>query len=198
MRGARELSVRIACDLFSAHEHPHPPRPGSGCVTAFVGAILGATTCAYLTLDINEHATIATEATGKQNGVSISAVGSNMLSAIEQRARGHIDLLIFNPPYVPTTEEEEKQAQAWAEADGGQLSASWAGGSMGTRLLDMLIHGNGFCATPLHEVLAVGGKFYLVAIRQNKPESIVETLKGKGLQAEVSSGSFADGPNAPD
>jgi release factor glutamine methyltransferase len=47
---------------------------------------------------------------------------------------GLVDLLLFNPPYVPTSEEEEALAQ-----QDRSLSGSWAGGSLGTRLLHSLI-----------------------------------------------------------
>lgn len=42
-------------------------------------------------------------------------------------------MLLFNPPYVPTTEEEEQQAQRDAA-----IAGSWAGGNTGTKLLEVL------------------------------------------------------------
>lgn len=51
---------------------------------------------------------------------------------------GLVDLLLFNPPYVPTSEEEEALAQ-----QDRSLSGSWAGGSLGTRLLHSLIEDAG-------------------------------------------------------
>jgi release factor glutamine methyltransferase len=147
---------------------------------------LGAKQAEYICLDINARATEITTQTGKANGAALSAVRCSMLQCVEQRAVGQIDVLLFNPPYVPTTTEEEEQAQRLDAAyDDGQISAAWAGGSTGTRLLDMLVHGKGLCRYPLSDLLAPGGAFYLVAIKQNKPESIVNTLQEKGLQAEV-------------
>lgn len=43
-------------------------------------------------------------------------------------------MLLFNPPYVPTSEEEEEAAQS-----GAGIAGSWAGGATGTRLVDALI-----------------------------------------------------------
>lgn len=166
-------------------------RCGSGCVSAFLAKILGANQAEYICLDINARATEITAQTGKANDADLSAVRCSMLQCIEQRSAGQIDVLLFNPPYVPTTLEEEEQAQRLDAAyDNGQLSAAWAGGSTGTRLLDMLIHGKGLCRYPLEVMLAPGGAFYLVAIKQNKPEEIVETLRGRGLQAEASCQNF--------
>lgn len=75
---------------------------------------------------------------------SLQPVVTDVLSALaartqgrntgSTRSRGLIDLLLFNPPYVPTTQEEEAAAQKDAA-----LSGSWAGGSTGTKLLDQLI-----------------------------------------------------------
>jgi len=36
------------------------------------------------------------------------------------------------------------------------------------------------------EILAPGGRFYLVAVQQNKPLEIIEYMKSLGLDAEVS------------
>jgi hypothetical protein len=36
------------------------------------------------------------------------------------------------------------------------------------------------------EILAPGGRFYLVAVQQNKPLEIIEYMKAVGLEAEVS------------
>lgn len=47
---------------------------------------------------------------------------------------GKLDIILFNPPYVPTTAEEEEQAQRDAE-----IAGSWAGGNTGTKLLEVLI-----------------------------------------------------------
>lgn len=40
--------------------------------------------------------------------------------------------------------------------------------------------------TDHQEILAPGGRFYLVAVQQNKPLAIIEYMKSLGLSAEVS------------
>lgn len=45
-----------------------------------------------------------------------------------------MDLLVFNPPYVPTYDEEAYDAQS-----GAAISSSWAGGKDGMRVTDILL-----------------------------------------------------------
>ena len=150
---------------------------GSGIVTAFLAQILGSTAATYIGVDLNAHANTCTAATGKENGVWIETVRASLLSALRPRVNGKVDVLLFNPPYVPTEEEEERMAQ-----DQAGIQGSWAGGETGTKLVDTLID-----TGAIKEVLAPGGRFYLVAIRQNDPARLVKRLQTQGLDAEVSS-----------
>lgn len=88
-------------------------------------------------------------------------------------------MLLFNPPYVPTTDEEEAQAQSQRG-----IASSWAGGVLGTRLVDDLVSpdlDDAESKSLLEKVLAPGGLFYLVAIAQNNPEGLVDRLKQSSL-----------------
>ena len=62
-------------------------------------------------------------------------VQSDLLSGL--RVKGGVDVLVFNPPYVPT-EEQDEGTDSWA----GDLGFSWRGGGMGMkttiRVLDEL------------------------------------------------------------
>lgn len=149
---------------------------GSGIVTTFLSQILGPTAAAYLAIDLNPHANRCTAATGKANGVHIEAVRTSLLSGLTDRLRRKVDVLLFNPPYVPTEEEEEMMAQ-----DRAGIEGSWAGGATGTRLVDELIDDG-----VIRDVLAKGGRFYLVAIKQNDPQGLVRRLQAQGLDSEVS------------
>lgn len=59
---------------------------------------------------------------------------TSTVEALRPRIDGAVDLLLFNPPYVATTDEEEAAEQARAG-----LGGAWAGGTTGTRLLDTMI-----------------------------------------------------------
>ncbi|GAC92585.1 hypothetical protein PHSY_000139 [Pseudozyma hubeiensis SY62] len=150
---------------------------GSGIVTTFLSQILGSASAEFVAIDLNPHANTCTRATGKANGVHVEAVRTSLLSGLGSRLEGKVDVLLFNPPYVPTEEEEEMMAQGRARIEG-----SWAGGATGTRLVDELIDGH-----VIRDVLASQGRFYLVAIKQNDPAGLVKRLTAQGLNAEVSS-----------
>ena len=160
---------------------------GSGCVSAFVSTLLGHGVACVCT-DISEVALRCTAETGTRNGVRspvklscadlqsvLSGVCCSTVDALRPRAEGAVDVLLFNPPYVVTPAEEEAELQAHAG-----LGSAWAGGPKGTALVDALLQQRVF-----PRMLSPGGRLYLVAIRQNDPEGIVQALVAQGLDAEV-------------
>lgn len=147
---------------------------GSGCVSAFVSEILG-TSVAYICTDINVKATKCTIETGARNKALLQPVLTSTVDALRPRIDGAVDLLIFNPPYVVTTEEEEAAEQGRAG-----LGGAWAGGTSGTKLLDAFIQNH-----TIPQLLRHGGRFYVVAIRQNDPPSLVRAMQGIGLEANI-------------
>mgnify|MGYP005995075401 CR=1 FL=1 len=62
--------------------------------------------------------------------VPLEAVRCSLLSGIDVHLSGNVDVLLFNPPYVPTPDEEVR---------GCDIEASWAGGEDGRRVIDMLL-----------------------------------------------------------
>ena len=62
--------------------------------------------------------------------VTVQCIESNLFSAIESTHAGKIDVLIFNPPYVPTESEE---------VFGNGIEAAWAGGIDGREVIDRFI-----------------------------------------------------------
>lgn len=149
---------------------------GTGIVSAFAAKIFGSHSAAYIGVDLNPEANRCTVATGRQNGAHLEAVRTSLLQGLHQRLHDKVDILLFNPPYVPTEEEEEKFAQNRAGIEG-----AWAGGSTGTNLVDHLI-----ATKTISNVLTHGGRLYLVAIRQNDPPGLVQKLIAQGLDAKVS------------
>jgi release factor glutamine methyltransferase len=84
--------------------------------------LLQALTRVLFSLDISEAACRTTTTTLQRNVPRQfnSVVQSDLLSAV--RLTGAVDVLVFNPPYVPTDNED-----LWA----GGLERAWAGGGMG-------------------------------------------------------------------
>lgn len=105
----------------------------------------------YLCTDINTCASKATVATGAQNKVTASYICYDILMLIlpqvplesivgslaapfQHRLSGSVDVLIFNPPYVPTMPEEAHQAQQTMD-----ILGSWAGGTDGMQVTDIFL-----------------------------------------------------------
>ena len=60
----------------------------------------------------------------------MDVIRTHLLSGLETRARGQVDVLLFNPPYVPTPDEE---------VSGCGIEASWAGGEDGRKVIDAFL-----------------------------------------------------------
>ncbi|KAI0724216.1 S-adenosyl-L-methionine-dependent methyltransferase [Cerioporus squamosus] len=160
----RELQPRTCLEIGS----------GSGCVTAFLGSILGASSSLYLTTDINPHACGSTKATGVQNKVPIEPVQASLAGPLRKRLRHSVDILLFNPPYVPTDSDEVDNAQQHAD-----IAGAWAGGRDGMALTDILLE-------QVEDLLSRIGRFYLVAVKQNDIRDICRRmLEQHGLQGKV-------------
>jgi len=109
---------------------------GSGCVITGLAQILArggvpAASAALVATDLDASANAATAATAAANSVPLEVVRADLLGAVRP---GAVDVLLFNPPYVPTSEEEAAGGQA--ERD---ISAAWAGGPDGRVVVDRLL-----------------------------------------------------------
>jgi len=146
---------------------------GSGCVSAFVGQIIG-NRSVYLCTDINIHAARCTSATGQRNKVLLNPVVTSLLHGLVPRLLGNVDLLIFNPPYVPTDEEEAFRAQS-----NRSISGAWAGGAQGMGITEALLE-------MVPKLLSFNGYFYLVAVPANDPTGIARRAELElGLACEI-------------
>ncbi|EJD55085.1 hypothetical protein AURDEDRAFT_93740 [Auricularia subglabra TFB-10046 SS5] len=146
---------------------------GSGCVSAFLGSILGAS-ASYICTDINPHAALCTRRTGEQNKVVLCPIVANFADPLLPRLRQKVDILVFNPPYVPTSMNEADFAQY--ERD---IAGSWAGGHDGMQVTNILLD-------MLDDLLAPAGRFYLVALKQNDIPGIARRLRQeKCMDCEV-------------
>eukprot|EP00923_Selenidium_pygospionis_P036089 GHVN01063316.1.p1 GENE.GHVN01063316.1~~GHVN01063316.1.p1 ORF type:complete len:189 (+),score=22.58 GHVN01063316.1:37-603(+) len=90
-----------------------------------------------LCIDKNPDAAEATKQTAKKNGVGMMDVLiGDLVSNIRRTSQAEthnssFDLILFNPPYVPTSEDE-------LEHPPSQLTLSWAGGEGGRSVIDRL------------------------------------------------------------
>lgn len=83
----------------------------------------------YVT-DINENAIRTTLETATRNGLCDSAVNAykcDLATPLLDELQDSVDVLLFNPPYVPTPDVDVK---------GSSIETSWAGGTDGRLVLD--------------------------------------------------------------
>ncbi|XP_044133180.1 methyltransferase N6AMT1 [Bufo gargarizans] len=138
---------------------------GSGVVSAFVASLIGPKAW-YLCTDINPTAAFCTMETALANTVLIDPVVTDMVSGLLPRLQGLIDLLLFNPPYVVTPSEE---------VGGKGIEAAWAGGKNGREVIDRFL--------PLvPKLLSSKGLLYLLVLKENNPDEILEKMNSYGLQ----------------
>ncbi|NXG33122.1 HEMK2 methyltransferase, partial [Dromaius novaehollandiae] len=138
---------------------------GSGVVSTFVASIIGSSAL-YICTDVNPMAAYCTLETALLNNVHLQPIITDLVKGLSPRLNGKVDLLLFNPPYVVTPSEE-------VESHG--IEASWAGGKNGREVMDRIF--------PLvADLLSTAGLFYLVTIKENNPDEILEIMKKHGLE----------------
>lgn len=149
---------------------------GSGCISTFLATLLQPHPAALLATDINPYANAATTSTAAANAVSVEAVRTSLAGGL--RLAGLVDVLLFNPPYVPTEHVVSEACGLEASAE-RCLEAAWAGGPDGRYWIDQLL-------PQVHRLLSPGGVFYMVAVQENRPaELMAEALARWGLRSDV-------------
>ncbi|UNI14618.1 Peptide chain release factor N(5)-glutamine methyltransferase [Purpureocillium takamizusanense] len=176
---------------------------GSGVVLAFVHAhaatLFGSRRVLTAGVDMNGHACRATAATARRaqadhpgtHGVFLGACLGDLAAPWRD---GCVDVLVFNPPYVPTPEMPARTG-GWGAGDGdddnavllppppGQtpsfdddsylLSLSYAGGMDGMETTDRLIE-------RLPRILSPKGCAYILLCAQNKPDEVKRRIEAFG------------------
>jgi release factor glutamine methyltransferase len=170
---------------------------GSGVILSFMHAhseiIFGRSDIITVGIDVNSFACSATGDTiaiaekdqvarGLSHGFYLGNIAGDLTSALRP---GEVDVLVFNPPYVPTPElpklpQEGAARKTTYEDDSHLLEISYAGGSDGMETTDRLLDS-------LPSVLGKRGCAYVLLCAQNKPEKVKEQIKtwGNGWTAET-------------
>ncbi|OOF98909.1 hypothetical protein ASPCADRAFT_127498 [Aspergillus carbonarius ITEM 5010] len=182
---------------------------GSGVVLAFVTAnsthILGRTDVLAIGTDVNRNACLATRETVRKaiddqqqqqqptstttttppptpKSIITSTLLTDLVSPIRPKS---IDILLFNPPYVPTPElpilptstsvsDHDTAGLSRSEKftqESYLLSLTYAGGKDGMETTERLLE-------DIPRVLALRGVAYVLLCAQNRPREVVERVKG--------------------
>lgn len=160
---------------------------GSGIAVSALAKYLNYQSHGFFAVDINKFACNATKRTAVVNKVNVEVINMDLLTGFKPNS---IDLLVFNPPYVPTPtdgdsneaiSEQNKFYDCDAEknfkSDEKMLIKSWAGGKDGCEIINRLIEN-------LQNILTPCGIFYLLLIKENKPEIIRKRLQVLGFASE--------------
>ncbi|KAL9255600.1 Methyltransferase N6AMT1-like protein [Drosera capensis] len=144
---------------------------GSGYVITSLALILGqeADGIHYFATDINPHAVGVTQETLGAHGVHAEVIMTNIASGLEKRLAGLVDVMVVNPPYVPTPEDEVGIAG---------IMASWAGGENGRSVIDKIL--------PIADkLLSDRGWLYMVTLAANNPSQICGKMREKGYASRI-------------
>lgn len=139
---------------------------GSGVVISLASSVLGHSAVCIAT-DINPHANRLTSRTAEVYRASIDPVLTDLTHSFRANS---IDVLLFNPPYVPTGPEEVSVS--------GAIQCAWAGGPRGRVVIDRFLE-------DVARVLTAKGVLYMVLVRENDPREIAEVMRGKGFSAAL-------------
>lgn len=158
--------------------------PGSGVIIAALARTLG-DVAACFAVDINAQACRCTGETARRHSASVEVLCGDMVTAWRPRS---IDVLVFNPPYV-VTPDEEIGTTTMVKCDGDSadtasgptnalIARAWAGGVDGRRVTDRFLG-------KLDEWLSAHGCAYVVLIKENDPDGVARQLAGIGFQGHV-------------
>ncbi|CCF56864.1 hypothetical protein KAFR_0B05680 [Kazachstania africana CBS 2517] len=145
--------------------------PGSGIVTTFLMQNeIPIKNSLYFAVDINPWALETTLDTAKRNSCEkyfMDPVRSSLCSSFRNN---EIDLLVFNPPYVPAEEvplipKSKEYIDEW-------LDLALLGGKDGMDVTQIVLDN-------LNQTLSTKGIAYILFCARNKPEEVVKLMKKK-------------------
>lgn len=149
---------------------------GSGVIITAVAKALPDTAC--FAIDINPRACDVTARTAHKNGATLNVINMNLLNGFRLNK---IDLLIFNPPYVVTPDDEiESQKSSSDNLVNDKITKSWAGGTDGRLIMDRVFDA-------MHQILTLEGTAYILVIKENKPHEIIAKMKSRWFYESTTS-----------
>lgn len=184
---------------------------GSGVLLAFLAAhvqtLLGRSDVLSLGVDINPYTCKASAQTVEKasqdvaqglpdgpkcsnTGLFLASLNADLTSSIRTKT---VDILIFNPPYVPTSEVPQcphvcirapedsmiTEKRTGLAADSDMLSLSYAGGVDGMEVTNKLLEQLPYALNPER------GVAYILLCEQNKPEEVVQRIQHWGADWRV-------------
>ncbi len=123
-----------------------------------------------LGIDISPSAVSCATENAKTNDIKNARFAvSDLFSILGKRDEGGFDAILFNPPYLPTSEEEKLE---------GPINKAYDGGHDGRETLDRFL-------SEFDRFMKPGGTLLLVQSSLNNPEKTIKSLESLGYYAET-------------
>lgn len=145
---------------------------GSGLATTFIGKYFCSSPRLFFALDLNPFACQSTRRTFIQNGLMtkhyLNIVQSDLADPLLERLSSCVDLIIFNPPYVPTETSNVDEV----------IDRTFAGGKHGIEVIERAIE-------QANRLLTKNGLFYLLALEENGFDRLKEITERFQLKIDL-------------
>ncbi|KAF5275086.1 hypothetical protein FQA39_LY07023 [Lamprigera yunnana] len=137
---------------------------GSGIIIAALAAYFK-NQCLFYATDINPKACLCTQETANRNDVLVSCINMNLFSNFKTC---NFDVILFNPPYVCTDDDEIVPG----------IKQAWAGGKNGRLIIDQFLN-------QLELFLTSKGVCYMVLLKENKPNDVLMKMNKLGFKSYI-------------
>lgn len=147
---------------------------GSGIVTTFVKQNI----CKdgiFIATDLNPHACRAVMQTARENKVDDAKIESCQMDLTSSIKSKSVDVLIFNPPYVPA---EEVPLIPETEEDDTWLDLALCGGPIGMDVTWKVLH-------DLGNTLSADGVAYILFCARNNPKDVKRDMEQLGWKVDT-------------
>lgn len=143
---------------------------GSGIVITALGkALIKHFKTCLMAVDINPEACKVTKRISRDNSIDIDVMRMNLVDCFKKNLT-YFDVIVFNPPYVVTESLEINDERL--------IFKTWAGGIDGREVMDKLF-------SHIPNILSDKGFFYLVTIKENDPNSIIDLFDGFNMNGKI-------------
>jgi release factor glutamine methyltransferase len=174
----------VASVVFRSSFLKTQPQPQLHAEESFQGALSSPKSLLNIVTDINPRALQVTRQTFRTafpNGCSkVEAIQCDLLCPLLNRLEHAVSFLIFNPPYVPTPDDEVvvaavrvNIAREYEEEE--MIRAAWAGGTNGRQIMDRAV------PQMAHVLARPHGIAYWVTVDENRPLDLAQRFAKLGL-----------------
>ncbi len=141
-----------------------------GCGSGIASLAFARNGCEVLGVDINPVAVKCAQVNAKKNKISGAAfVQGDLFSSIPSNSHSSFDVILFNPPYLPTSEEEKLK---------GDINHAYDGGKDGREVLERFL-------AEFDRFLAPGGVLFIIQSSLNDLDKTQQYLESKGFKVEI-------------